>query len=303
MKTRAGGRQRSGARRGRRPQAQSGHPGHLAAGQQARRHPDPGRAEARPSRPAGGDDQRPRHHRDRRVARSSTAPTTSSRSRSRPTGCCWWSSARIEAARLRRENEELRLRAGGQIELIGDSSAINQLRQAIERVAPDRQPRADHRPGRAPARRSSARLIHARSRRADGPFVGLNCATMRPDRLEIELFGTEHGQRRRCRARSAPSSRPMAARCCWTRWPTCRWKPRARSSACCRSRPSSGSAEARAVEVDVRVIASTQPRPAGGDRGRAVPRGPVLPPQRRADPGAAADASGARISRCWPAIS
>ncbi|HRJ60966.1 MAG TPA: sigma-54 dependent transcriptional regulator, partial [Azospirillaceae bacterium] len=39
----------------------------------------------------------------------------------------------------------------------------------------------------------AARLIHARSKRADGPFVGLNCATMRPDRLEMELFGTESG--------------------------------------------------------------------------------------------------------------
>jgi two-component system, NtrC family, nitrogen regulation response regulator NtrX len=42
----------------------------------------------------------------------------------------------IEAARLRRENEELRLRAGGEPDLIGHSALINQLRQAIERVAP-----------------------------------------------------------------------------------------------------------------------------------------------------------------------
>src|SRR6202022_1239438 len=30
-----------------------------------------------------------------------------------------------------------------------------------------------------------------RSRRSKGPFVPVNCATMRPERLEIELFGTE----------------------------------------------------------------------------------------------------------------
>src|SRR5205085_970852 len=35
------------------------------------------------------------------------------------------------------------------------------------------------------------RLLHARSRRAAGPFVAVNCATMRPDSLEIELFGCE----------------------------------------------------------------------------------------------------------------
>ena len=37
------------------------------------------------------------------------------------------------------------------------------------------------------------RLLHARSRRSQGPFVPVNCATMRPDRLEIELFGSEAG--------------------------------------------------------------------------------------------------------------
>src|SRR3546814_3875084 len=41
-----------------------------------------------------------------------------------------------EAARLRRENEELRQRSGGDVDLVGQSSAIVGLRQAIERVAP-----------------------------------------------------------------------------------------------------------------------------------------------------------------------
>src|SRR6267154_6065527 len=41
----------------------------------------------------------------------------------------------IEAARLKREVEELRLRAGGDEELIGVSHAMGQLRQQVERVA------------------------------------------------------------------------------------------------------------------------------------------------------------------------
>jgi two-component system nitrogen regulation response regulator NtrX len=36
-------------------------------------------------------------------------------------------------------------------------------------------------------------MIHARSRRADGPFVMLNCATLNPARFEEELFGIEAG--------------------------------------------------------------------------------------------------------------
>jgi two-component system nitrogen regulation response regulator NtrX len=38
-----------------------------------------------------------------------------------------------------------------------------------------------------------ARLIHAKSRRAEGPFVALNCAILAPEKFEIELFGVEAG--------------------------------------------------------------------------------------------------------------
>ena len=98
----------------------------------------------------------------------------------------------IEAARLRRENQELKLRAGGDVELIGRSPAIVHVRQAIEKVAPTGSRVLVSGPAGA-GKEVVARLIHARSRRAGGPFVGLNCATMRPDRLEMELFGTETG--------------------------------------------------------------------------------------------------------------
>ena len=42
----------------------------------------------------------------------------------------------LEAANLARENAELRLRAGPEMELTGESSAIAALRSAIEKVAP-----------------------------------------------------------------------------------------------------------------------------------------------------------------------
>jgi two-component system nitrogen regulation response regulator NtrX len=38
-----------------------------------------------------------------------------------------------------------------------------------------------------------SRMIHARSRRADGPFIVMNCATLNPARFEEELFGLESG--------------------------------------------------------------------------------------------------------------
>src|SRR5437763_528326 len=96
----------------------------------------------------------------------------------------------IEAAQLRRENAELRLRAGGELDLVGASPAINQLRQQIERVAPTgSRVLITGAPGSG--KEVVGRLLHERSRRSQGPFVPINCATMRPDRLEIELFGCE----------------------------------------------------------------------------------------------------------------
>jgi two-component system nitrogen regulation response regulator NtrX len=96
----------------------------------------------------------------------------------------------IEAAQLRRENAELKLRAGGELDLVGASPAINQLRTQIERVAPTgSRVLISGAPGAG--KEIVGRLLHARSRRAQGPFVPINCATMRPDRLEIELFGCE----------------------------------------------------------------------------------------------------------------
>ncbi len=97
----------------------------------------------------------------------------------------------IEAARLKRENRELRLRAGSGGDLVGNSGFAGQLRQLIDKVAPTNSRVLITGPAGS-GKEVVARLVHAHSRRADGPFVVLNCAAMHPDRMEIELFGTEH---------------------------------------------------------------------------------------------------------------
>ena len=96
----------------------------------------------------------------------------------------------IESAKLKRENAELKLRAGGEIELVGKAAALNQVRQAIDKVAPTGSRVMITGPAGS-GKEVVARIIHQRSRRADGPFVVLNCATLRPDRLELELFGSD----------------------------------------------------------------------------------------------------------------
>jgi two-component system nitrogen regulation response regulator NtrX len=96
----------------------------------------------------------------------------------------------IEAARLRRENEELRSRVGDPAELIGLSGAVASMRHAVDRVAPTNSRVLVTGPAGV-GKEVIARQIHARSRRAEGPFVIMNCASMRPERVETELFGQE----------------------------------------------------------------------------------------------------------------
>ncbi|HEY8697914.1 MAG TPA: sigma-54 dependent transcriptional regulator [Rhizomicrobium sp.] len=96
----------------------------------------------------------------------------------------------LEAARLRREVQELKLRAGDEVELVGSSSAISQLRQLVDKIAPTNSRVLITGPSGA-GKEVVARLVHARSRRAGNAFVAINCATMAPDRIEAELFGEE----------------------------------------------------------------------------------------------------------------
>ena len=98
----------------------------------------------------------------------------------------------VESGRLKRENAELRRRFVNSAELIGKTAAINQVRHQIERVAPTGSRVLITGPAGA-GKEVVARQLHARSRRASGPFVVLNCAAMQPERLEHELFGTEPG--------------------------------------------------------------------------------------------------------------
>ena len=97
----------------------------------------------------------------------------------------------IEESRLRLENTELHARAIDRFDdLIGNSPAIAQLRQAVERVAP-----TDSRillTGPSGVGKSVvARMVHRLSARKESRFVVLNCAGLQPGRLEAALFGAE----------------------------------------------------------------------------------------------------------------
>ncbi len=96
----------------------------------------------------------------------------------------------LETQKLRRELSDLKKRSADTFDLIGMSAAMNQLRHSIERIAPTNSRVMIVGPSGS-GKESVARAIHALSSRKDGPFVSLNAATITPERMEIELFGTE----------------------------------------------------------------------------------------------------------------
>lgn len=96
----------------------------------------------------------------------------------------------LETSSLKKQVEELKQKTPDMAELIGNSSAMQGLRQTIERVAPSNS-RIMISGGSGSGKELVARTIHANSLRNEGPFILLNAANITPERMEEELFGTE----------------------------------------------------------------------------------------------------------------
>jgi two-component system nitrogen regulation response regulator NtrX len=96
----------------------------------------------------------------------------------------------LEHARLRNENTELKTRGKLEMQLNGTSHAIQSIRQMLEKIAPTASRiMISGSPGTG--KEMLARLVHARSQRANGSFVVMTAAGLTPDRIEAELFGIE----------------------------------------------------------------------------------------------------------------
>lgn len=93
---------------------------------------------------------------------------------------------------LSRENEVLRSRVAKSKVMVGESPAIQKLKQAIRRVAPTNSwvlITGENGTGKELV----AHSIHALSSRFDKPFIEVNCAAIPEELIESELFGHEKG--------------------------------------------------------------------------------------------------------------
>ena len=98
----------------------------------------------------------------------------------------------IEAVGLTQENRTLKKRIEGSYEMIGNSAALDGIRDQVNRVAPSN--------GRVlilgesgTGKELIARAVHKTSKRADGPFIKVNCAAIPEELIESELFGSDKG--------------------------------------------------------------------------------------------------------------
>src|SRR5678815_673961 len=98
----------------------------------------------------------------------------------------------LSFARLRHENARLRGRTRSDFAMIGKGAAMRAIFDKVAKTAPST--------GRVlvtgengTGKELVARAIHEHSKRADGPFVKLNCAAIPSELIESELFGHEKG--------------------------------------------------------------------------------------------------------------
>ena len=188
----------------------------------------------------------------------------------------------LEASQLRREVLELRNLAFDEAELIGNAPAMVRVRQAIDRVAPTGSRILISGPPGS-GKEMAARQIHAKSRRAGGPFVILNAAALAPERVDVELFGAEAGWQSPDQPRlvgmleradggtlliDQVADMPLESQ-----GKILRVLQEQRFTRL------GGENRGRGRRPRDRVL---QPRPEVGDGGREVPRGPLLPAERGA---------------------
>ena len=98
----------------------------------------------------------------------------------------------LDRQSLIRETKSLRKKVSRKYEMIGNSPALEQVREMVEKVA-QTDARVLITGPNGSGKELVARAIHEKSNRSEGPFVEVNCASIPGELIESELFGHEKG--------------------------------------------------------------------------------------------------------------
>lgn len=86
------------------------------------------------------------------------------------------------------ENKQLKKKVSKNYEMVGESKAIQQIKNMIEKVAPT-EARVLITGPNGTGKELVAHWIHEKSERSKGPMIEVNCAAIPPELIESELFG------------------------------------------------------------------------------------------------------------------
>jgi two-component system nitrogen regulation response regulator NtrX len=98
----------------------------------------------------------------------------------------------LDKSTLQRETKTLKKKISKKNDMVGESEAILQVKEMIEKVAPT-DARVLVTGPNGSGKELVARWIHDNSKRANGPLVEVNCAAIPSELIESELFGHEKG--------------------------------------------------------------------------------------------------------------
>ena len=98
----------------------------------------------------------------------------------------------LDQSTLVTETKVLKKKVSKTYDIVGESNAIQQVLETIDKVAPT-EARVLIQGANGTGKELVAKWIHEKSQRANGPLVEVNCAAIPAELIESELFGHEKG--------------------------------------------------------------------------------------------------------------
>lgn len=98
----------------------------------------------------------------------------------------------MDKSTLVTETKVLKKKVSKTFDMVGESKAIQQIQEMIERVAPT-DARVLITGGNGSGKELVARWLHEKSNRSNAPLIEVNCAAIPSELIESELFGHEKG--------------------------------------------------------------------------------------------------------------